>query len=338
MEDREILLSFCIPTYKRKKRVIECINEIQKIQDGRIEIMICDNHSEDGTREAILELQLKDKRINYIENQENIGAVANISKVLSEGNGKYLYLISDEDFINIEFILKLLNEKILENEKYNIILGSVYDIVKNKYYQKYTTRYEKNISEVGIKILTEKNYMSGIIFKKNKINFNILNKYEKENANLYPNILALLTMIIEGELKVFSENICFMRNEEKTTATQKLGNNEIKYWSPKGRIEQLKFMNMFIQNEIQSSKVQKILYKIYAQKYSVMHNGDLFKGNFMGADYRNQKKYFYNEVIKIEKIKNYFILYNYINSGKNILKKILPNSVINYLKKIKRGY
>lgn len=123
MEDREILLSFCIPTYKRKKRVIECINEIQKIQDGRIEIMICDNHSEDGTREAILELQLKDKRINYIENQENIGAVANISKVLSEGNGKYLYLISDEDFINIEFILKLLNEKILENEKYNIILG-----------------------------------------------------------------------------------------------------------------------------------------------------------------------------------------------------------------------
>lgn len=337
MKDREILLSFCIPTYKRKKRVIECINEIQKIEDERIEIMICDNHSEDGTREAVLELQLKDKRINYIENQENIGAVANISKVLSKGNGKYLYLISDEDFINIEFILKLLNEKILENEKYNIILGSVYDIVKNEYSQRYIARYEENISEVGIKILTEKNYISGIIFKKDKINFNILNKYEKESANLYPHILALLTMIIEGELKVFSENICFMRDEEKTVITQKFENTEIKYWSPKGRIEQLKFMNMFIQNEIQSSKVQKILYKIYAQKYSVMYNGDLFKGNFMGVDYRNQKKYFYNELIKIEKIKNYFILYNYINSGKNILKKILPNAVINYLKKIKRG-
>lgn len=333
MEDREILLSFCIPTYKRKKRVIECINEIQKIEDERIEIMICDNHSEDGTREAILELRKRDQRINYVENKENIGAPRNQLKVLELAKGKYLYFISDEDFINVDFILKLLNEKILENEKYNIILGSVYNIVTNEHYQRYFVRDEENISEVGIKILTEKNYISGIVFKKDKINFNVLNKYINKGANLYPYILALLIIIPEGNLKIFSENICFMRNEEKTTVTQKFGNNEIKYWSPKARVEQLKFMNMFIENEIQSSKVQKVLYKIYAQKYSGMYNGDLFKGNFMGADYRDQKKYFYDEMIKIEKIKNYFILYNYINFGKNILKKILPNEVINYLKK-----
>lgn len=333
MENKEILLSFCIPTYKRKKIVIECIKEIQKIEDERIEIVVCDNYSEDGTREAILELKKRDQRINYVENKENIGAPRNQLKVLELAKGKYLYLISDEDFINIEFILKFLNEKILENEKYNIILGSIYDIVKNKYYQKYITRYEENISEIGMKILSKKGYISGIIFKKDKINFNVLNKYTNKGANMYPYILALLIIIPEGNLKIFSENICFMRNEEKTVVTQKFENTEIKHWSPKGRIEQLKFMNMFIENEIQSSKVQKILYKIYAQKYSGIYNGDLFKGNFMGADYRDQKKYFYDEVIKIEKIKNYFILYNYINSGKNILKKVLPNEVINCLKK-----
>lgn len=337
MEAREILLSFCIPTYKRKKIVLECIKEIQKIEDERIEIVVCDNHSEDGTREAILELKKRDQRINYEENKENIGAVANITKVLLKGNGKYLYLISDEDFINKEFILKLLNEKILENEKYNIILGSVYDIVTNEHYQRYFTRYEENISKFGIKILMEKWYISGIIYKKEEINFNILNKYRDEGANLYPHIIALLTMINKGKLKIFSEEICFRKNEEKSFIVQNFGKNEMNYWNSKGRIEQLKFMNMFMQNEIQSSKVQKILYKIYAQKYSRMYNGDLFKGNFMGADYRDQKKYFYDEVIKIEKIKNYFILYNYINSGKNILKKILPNDVINYLKKIERG-
>lgn len=337
MENKEILLSFCIPTYKRKKRIVKCINEIQKIQDERIEIVICDNHSEDGTKKEILELQLKDKRINYIENKENIGAVANITKVLSKGNGKYLYLISDEDFVNKEFILKLLNEKILENEKYNIILGSVYDSVTNEHYQRYFTRYEENISKSGIKTLTEKGYLSGIIYKKEKIDFDILNRYQDEGANLYPHIIALLTMINKGKLKIFSEEICFRKNEEKSFIVQNFGKNETNYWSPKGRIKQLKFMYKFIQNEIQSSKVQKILYEIYAQEYSEIYNGDLFKGNFKGTDYRDQKKYFYNEVIKIEKIKNYFILYNYINFGKNILKKILPNGVANYLKKIKRG-
>lgn len=335
MSKKEVLLSFCIPTYKRKKKVIECIKEIQKIKNENIEIIICDNASQDGTKEEIVKLKKRDNRIVYIENDINIGAVANITKALSKGSGKYLYLISDEDLVNIDFIEKILLQEILSDEA-DIILGSIYNIITDKFYQRFINNTSEIINDKNLEILLYNNYMSGIVLKQKKINFLLLNKYSNNSENLYPHILATLTMLNRKDniiLKKYKDSICFMRDEEKTLITQNKEGKTIKYWSPTGRIEQLKFMVSFIKKEILFPNYQITLYKKYGQIYSNFYMGDLFKDNFMGDDYRKEKKYFYEEVKKISEIKKYFYFYIRYNT----IKKFFPERLLKFIRKIKNN-
>lgn len=334
MNNQEILISFCIPTFQRKRRVTECVKEIQKIKNDNIEILVCDNASKDGTKEAILKLLEKDKRITYIENKENIGAVANITKVLKKGKGKYLYLISDEDFVNIEFIEKQLVNDII-NSEFDIGLGSIYNIITRKFFQKFEKETKKIIDKKDIKILLNNNYMSGIVLKKEKIDFNILNYYKECGGNLYPHILATLIMISVNKniiLKKYSEKICFMRDQEKTVITQMKDNKIIKYWSPLGRIEQLKFMIKFIKKEINQKNYQEELYSAYGKIYAMSYLSPLFSGNYLGEDYRNEKHNFYDEILKISEIKKYFKRYLIYFKARKLVKSIIPDKILQVLK------
>lgn len=320
----KILLSFCIPTYNRVNKLKECIKNIQKIKSENIEIIVSDNFSTDNTREEIQKLQVNDKRIKYTRNQSNIGFVKNVVKVLKEGNGKYLYLISDEDFVVSDEIIKNLKTKLFENE-YDAILGSIYDIKSNCDYLKYKKSYEELDRKKALKLFFNRKYISGTIYNKKKINFDVLEKYLDDEGNMYPQLLALF-MMVEGmnKIKIIKENICYLRNEEEphTNNEQKMNKKSIPYYSPVGRIEQLKFMLKFINNEVKDIRIKKELYRIYGKEYSELYKSILFSGIFLGKDYQKEKKYFFNEVVKLKEIKGYFLIYNYYYLIKNIIRKV----------------
>ena len=89
--------SIAIPTYNRAnylKRALTCIL-CQNFED--FEIIIFDNNSKDNTQ-AIVK-KFKDKRILYIKNKRNIGAIANIKKIIRYAKGEYVILHGDDDFI-----------------------------------------------------------------------------------------------------------------------------------------------------------------------------------------------------------------------------------------------
>lgn len=327
METKEILLSFCIPTYKRKKIVIECIKEIQKIQDERIEIVVCDNHSEDGTKEAILELKENDNRIIYIENKENIGFAKNVFKVQKEAQGKYIFVLSDEDIINFEFINKLLKENILKNEKYDVIFGSIYHLDLKKYNAKYkdSNDYLKNLHKI-----VSSWYLSGVILKREKLNFD--SPYNIDDRNLYPHLTLRMGMGGDIKIKCFSDIICFIRetNINGITKHQQIIENKkaTNYYTYEARIVQVKFWNEFLEKEIKDKNYRKKLYKIFSKLFAMV---------YMGKYIKRDKRY-YNEIIRIKGFKNYFVFYSCIYSIeifiKSFLKKILPSEVIDYLKRL----
>jgi len=113
MSKTQPLLSICIPTYNRsqylKKAVESIICQPEFINTDEVEIIICDNCSEDDTKDVGLQLQaLHPSKILYHRNEINIHG-ANFEKALSLGNGVYLKLNNDT-LINKKNSLKIILE------------------------------------------------------------------------------------------------------------------------------------------------------------------------------------------------------------------------------------
>ncbi len=101
-----ILVSFCIATYRRQKIVTELIEEILSIQDDRFEVVVTDNRSDDGSLDTYKNID--DNRLRVIENKNNLGSLLNMCEALDNGNGRYLFYINDRDQVDRHKIKKLL--------------------------------------------------------------------------------------------------------------------------------------------------------------------------------------------------------------------------------------
>ena len=87
--DNIVLLSICIPTYNRCKQLkitIESIIKQKEFLDGRVEIVICDNASNDDTSIIGQEYVKKYSNISYYRNKSNIKD-KNFPMALSKGKG-----------------------------------------------------------------------------------------------------------------------------------------------------------------------------------------------------------------------------------------------------------
>jgi len=104
------IISFCIPTYNRAKRVLKCVTHILQYRGDEIEIVVSSNASNDNTLELLEEIT--DKRLKVYSNQENILEL-NWPLVVSKATGKFAALMSDEDYVcieNLPYFFELLNE------------------------------------------------------------------------------------------------------------------------------------------------------------------------------------------------------------------------------------
>jgi glycosyltransferase involved in cell wall biosynthesis len=104
---RPILLSICIPTYNRASKVVDLVNTILKYSGDDIEVVVLDNKSTDDTIHQLK--NIKDGRLLVKCNTSNIGSMPNIIKSLTLGNGKFLILCLDKDYINFNYLGEFIN-------------------------------------------------------------------------------------------------------------------------------------------------------------------------------------------------------------------------------------
>jgi len=118
MEDSRPLLSIGIPTYNHCRDLRKCLDCIlsqtdwEKFSD-RVEIVISDNDSNDGTALLIEEYKNKFSRFHYNRNQTNLGYDRNVEKVIYASSGDFIWTLSDNEFIKPEamgFLLGVLEE------------------------------------------------------------------------------------------------------------------------------------------------------------------------------------------------------------------------------------
>ena len=105
-------LTIAIPTYNRKKIIIESLEkmiESKVLRDVGLDFIISDNGSDDGTYDALLDFKNRHECFNLkiFSSDKNYGFTANLKKVLFESSSKYTVIISDEDPIDRENTAKL---------------------------------------------------------------------------------------------------------------------------------------------------------------------------------------------------------------------------------------
>ena len=104
MED---LVSIIVPIYNAEKYIIPCISSIQRQTYLNLEIIFINDGSTDNSLNICQQLQLQDKRIKII-NQENKGASIARLEGIKQAKGKYLAFVDSDDIIEPDYIELLL--------------------------------------------------------------------------------------------------------------------------------------------------------------------------------------------------------------------------------------
>jgi len=104
-------LSICIPTYNRSLYLAECLNSIFQSMVGYesyIEIIISDNASTDNTKQVLDAILIAYPWIQYYRHETNIGAERNFYHLLTLARGDYVWILGDDDKIEVGAIKKIM--------------------------------------------------------------------------------------------------------------------------------------------------------------------------------------------------------------------------------------
>ncbi len=100
---KDVLLSVCIPTYNRPGDLKAClfsiIRGVSAADLEKLEIVITDNSDNDLTGQMAEEFKKVFPGLIYIKNEVNIGGPHNLFQALNSGQGKYLWLLGDDDLV-----------------------------------------------------------------------------------------------------------------------------------------------------------------------------------------------------------------------------------------------
>jgi hypothetical protein len=97
-------VSFVVPCYKLAHLLPECVNSILSQTYGNFEVLIMDDCSPDNTAEVAC--SFGDSRVKHIRNDPNLGHLRNYNKGISLTRGKYVWLISADDYLVKPYILE----------------------------------------------------------------------------------------------------------------------------------------------------------------------------------------------------------------------------------------
>jgi len=187
--------SILIPTYNRLNDLRLCLNSVFAAIGALperfiVEVLVSDNASTDGTEAYLNNLIPSSNKIKLMSwtNLENIGARANVKKLISAASGDYLFFLTDDDIL-LPGALVCLDEFIARENCSFIKSGIVTYLVKSKkcFYYGVQKDIVDSVDHANFILIMEyANVISGCVLKKNADVFMTLMRSE----NVYPSIEA----------------------------------------------------------------------------------------------------------------------------------------------------
>lgn len=211
------LLSICIPTYNRRKYLERCINMLLPQLSDEVEVIISNNCSPDDTDEYCKTL---DPRIIYHKQPENVEADGNFSWLLDNARGKYVQILSDDDYLEEGAVAKLidyLRNKDLGlaaiNAKSLMFDGSIHSAIykgdKNEEYS------EENISDFLNQVGVYLTFVSGLIFNSDLLH-KIADKKQYNKTFLLQTCVALKCLEFNKKTAIIKEVSCISQYDNSS--------------------------------------------------------------------------------------------------------------------------
>ncbi|MCX6989951.1 MAG: glycosyltransferase family 2 protein [Chlamydiae bacterium] len=110
LNNDQIKLSICIPTYNRAPFLKEALESIIPQINESVEIVISDNCSEDNSQEIINMFKKTFKNITYFRFDQNMGPSLNFLNVIKLAKGEYCWFLGSDDRIELGGIDEVLNQ------------------------------------------------------------------------------------------------------------------------------------------------------------------------------------------------------------------------------------
>jgi glycosyltransferase involved in cell wall biosynthesis len=111
---KEPFVSIALCTYNGEKYIEDQLSSILNQSHSNLEVIICDDRSQDNTLSILKDLASKDSRIHVFANVENLGFNKNFEKAISLTSGDFI-AISDQDDIwmpsKIQDLLSCIGDK-----------------------------------------------------------------------------------------------------------------------------------------------------------------------------------------------------------------------------------
>jgi glycosyltransferase involved in cell wall biosynthesis len=133
--ENQHLVTIGIPTFNRVELLIRAINSARKQSYKKIEIIISDNYSSDGTEDLCRHQEKEDERIIYLRQPLNTGAAENFNRLLDVARGDFFMWLGDDDWIDSDYVEKCLSK--FKNNSKLILVGG-----KPQYYRKGVFAYD----------------------------------------------------------------------------------------------------------------------------------------------------------------------------------------------------
>ena len=95
-----------LPVYNGEKFIHKCLDSLLNQTFENFVIIISDNASTDNTKKICQEYSQKDKRIQYIRQEKNIGLLPNFNFVLEQSNSEFFMWMGVDDYILPDYIKK----------------------------------------------------------------------------------------------------------------------------------------------------------------------------------------------------------------------------------------
>lgn len=189
-------ISIIIPTMNRKKDLVECINSIQD-QDypqGKIEVIVFDNDSSDGTGAVVADLCINKGtsgkcRVKLLKSGQNIGPYMPFNEAISKIDPQSQFLIGmDDDVVLKKNCIRKLIDTAIKYPKAGVIgARSVFfeQPAKTAYGAGYINWWLAKFSSQDVHKLTECDYVIGCCFLFRKDVFREAGSMDPDYFNLH---------------------------------------------------------------------------------------------------------------------------------------------------------
>lgn len=259
----KVLLSICIPSYNRSELLKRLTEQLLVLKSNKIEFVFLDDCSSDKkVIKYLQEVKQRDSRVSVYENEQNIGITKNYYLCLQHATGKYAMLLSNEDQIPDNFEQVVI--PLLEDNNYNALYGYLKRLSPEHYAYKDEHPTEDTNSFDFIKNnypqIVFRGHISGHIYKKEFIDFDILHNLSTLKDNYWPIAAITLMMMKTKNVLVTPKSFIIIGAdcipETETILKQKnVKKREIKYFfSLKKRVT---LYNYYIEQIIDKKEVEE---------------------------------------------------------------------------------